>query len=167
MLNKRRKGLLANLVTAVREVCGNPASIIVTLDADDALLGAGVLATLTKAYGGGADATVGTMLRTDKAAHYPAEFEDPKTNRGGNVWQHLRSFRKHLFDTVPDAVLKLDGGYVELANDWAYMLPIIERADCAVYVREPLYLYEPSGYGKGEDRIQREENIARLVNARA
>ena len=165
--NTWRKGFLANLVTAVRDVCGNPASIIVTLDADDALLGAGVLATLTEAYEGGADATVGTMLRTDKATHYPADFENPRLNRGGNVWQHLRSFRKHLFDCVPDAMLKLDGNYVELANDWAYMLPIIERADCPVYVREPLYLYEPSGYGKGEDRLQREENIARLVNARA
>ena len=166
VLNKRRKGLLANLVTAVREMCGNPASIIVTLDADDALLGAGVLARLTEAYGGGADATVGTMLRTDKAAHYAAELEDPRVNRGGNVWQHLRSFRKHLFDGVPDAMLKLDGDYVELANDWAYMLPIIERANRPVYLREPLYLYEPSGHGKGEDRAQREKNIARLVSAR-
>ncbi|MES1928868.1 putative glycosyltransferase [Salinisphaera dokdonensis CL-ES53] len=167
VLNKRRKGLLANLVTAVREMCGNPASIIVTLDADDALLGAGVLARLTEAYGAGADATVGTMLRTDKPAHYPAKLEEPRSNRGGNVWQHLRSFRKHLFDAVPDAMLKLDGAYVELANDWAYMLPIIERADRPVYIREPLYLYEPSGAGKGADRIQREQNIARLTNARA
>ena len=83
--------------------------------------------------------------------------------RGGNVWQHLRSFKKRLFDAIPDDALRLDGDYIDLANDWAYMLPIVEMADMPVHIAEPLYLYEPSGIWKGADRALREEVIARIV----
>ena len=37
--NRRRRGLLANMVTAIRMICTDPETVIVTLDADDALLG--------------------------------------------------------------------------------------------------------------------------------
>ena len=79
------------------------------------------------------------------------------------MWQHLRSFRKRLFDAIPDEALRLDGEYVDLASDWAFMLPIVETADNPVHVPEPLYLYEPSGMGKGTGRAAREEVIRRIV----
>ena len=161
--NRRRRGLLANLVTAVRTICTDPESIIVTLDADDALIGDRVLERLAVEYGQGADVTVGSMLRTDKAAHYPACFDRPRECRGGNVWQHLRSFRKRLFDAVPEEALRLDGEYVDIASDWAFMLPIVEMAAHPVHITEPLYLYEPSGTGKGAGRADREATIARIV----
>ena len=126
--NRRRRGLLANMVTAVRMICGDPETVIVTLDADDALIGNRVLERLAAEYERGADVTVGSMLRTDKAADYPVCFDRPRQRRGGNVWQHLRSFRKRLFDAVPDEALRLDGEYVDIANDWAFMLPIVEMA---------------------------------------
>ena len=88
----------------------------------------------------------------------------PRRYRGGNVWQHLRSFRKRLFDAIPDDALRLDGEYVDLANDWAFMLPIVEMARNPVHVTEALYLYEPSGVGKDvAGRAAREETVARLV----
>ena len=161
--NRQRQGSLANLVTAVRLVCTNPESVIVTLDADDTLLGDGVLERLAAKYESGADLTVGSMLRTDKAAKYPAELEAPRTHRGGNVWQHLRSFRKRLFDAIPDEALRLDGEYIELASDWAFMLPMVETATRPVQISQPLYLHEPSGCGKGADRTVREETIGRIV----
>ena len=68
--------------------------------------------------------------------------------RHRNVWQHLRSFRKRLFDAIPDEALRLDGAYVDLAADWAFMLPIVEMAEKPSYIFESLYLYEPSGMGK-------------------
>ena len=92
--NRRRHGLLANMVTAIRMICTDPETVIVTLDADDALLGDRVLERLAAAYARGADVTVGSMLRTDKAAEYPVCFDRPRERRGGNVWQYLRSFRK-------------------------------------------------------------------------
>ena len=166
--NRRRRGLLANMVTAIRMMCADPASVIVTLDADDALIGDGVLLRLAAEYERGADVTVGSMLRTDKAADYPVCFDRPRERRGGNVWQHLRSFRKRLFDAIPDDALRLDGEYVDLANDWAFMLPIVEMARNPVHVTEALYLYEPSGIGKdAAGKAAREETVARLVAGEA
>ena len=72
--------------------------------------------------------------------------------------------RKRLFDAIPDDALRLDGEYVDLANDWAFMLPIVEMARNPVHVTEALYLHEPSGVGKGAaGRAAREETVARLV----
>ena len=161
--NRRRRGLLANMVIAVRRICTDPETVIVTLDADDALIGDRVLERLAAEYERGADVTVGSMLRTDKAADYPVRFDRPRERRGGNVWQHLRSFRKRLFDAVPDEALRLDGEYVDIANDWAFMLPIVEMAAHPVHITEPLYLYEPSGMKKGTRRSDREAVIARIV----
>ena len=161
--NRRRCGLLANMATAVRMICMDPATVIVTLDADDALISDRVLERLAAEYEQGADVTVGSMLRTDKAAHYPACFDRPRERRGGNVWQHLRSFRKRLFDAVPDEALRLDADYVDIATDWAFMLPIVEMAAHPVHIVESLYLYEPSGIGKVAGRADREATIARIV----
>ena len=58
------------------------------------------------AYDRGADVTVGSMLRTDKDTRYPVDLGDPRGARGGNVWQHLRSFKKRLFDAIPDDWLR-------------------------------------------------------------
>ena len=162
--NRRRQGLLANMVAAIRLVCADPETVIVTLDADDALIGDGVLLRLATEYDRGADVTVGSMLRTDKAADYPVRFDRPREHRGGNVWQHLRSFRKRLFDAIPDDALRLDGEYIDLANDWAYMLPIVEMAENPVHIADALYLHEPSATGRDPaGKLQREEVVARIV----
>ncbi|MDE0342618.1 MAG: glycosyltransferase [Deltaproteobacteria bacterium] len=163
LCNPRRRGLLANMVTAIRTICADGETVIVTLDADDALIGDRVLERLAAEYRRGADVTVGSMLRTDNAADYPVCFERPRECRGGNVWQHLRSFQKRLIDAIPDEALRLDGDYASLASDWAFMLPIVEMADNLVRIPQPLYLYEPSGVGKGADRTAREEAIGRIV----
>ena len=162
---RERRGALANIVWALRHICRNPRSIIVLVDLDDALLGPGALARVAAELERGADLTVGGMLRTDKARRYPVDFVRPRESRGGNVWQHLRAFRRALFDRVPDEALRLDGEYVDLAWDWALMLSLVEVADNPRYIDEPLYLYEPSGVGKSEDeRIVREQIIARIVS---
>ena len=162
--NRRRRGLLANMVTAIRAICAKPDTVIVTLDADDALIGDDVLLRLAAEYDRGADVTVGSMLRTDKAADYPVRFDRPREHRGGNVWQHLRSFRKRLFDAIPDDALRLDGEYIDIPNDWAYMLPIVEMARNPAHIADILYLHEPSGTGKdGEGKALRDEVIARIV----
>lgn len=157
-----RRGLLANMDLAIRRLCGNPESIIVTLDLDDALIGTDVIDTLVNTYAEGADLTVGSMLRTDKASPGKANFQNPRGERGGNVWQHLRSFRKSLWDALPEHCLKLDGDYVDLANDWAYMLPLCELAQNPVFLAKPLYLHEPSGKRDTKTRLEREAIISRL-----
>jgi len=158
-----RRGQLANMVSAIRHICTNADSVIVTLDMDDALLGDDVIDRLAEEFESGADVTVGSMLRTDKDCSYAVSFRDPRSNRGGNVWQHLRAFRKSLFDSIPDDALRVKGTYVDMAIDWAFMIPMVELAAHPVWIRRPLYLYETSGMGKGPDRHQREERIARIL----
>lgn len=160
---RERRGQLANMTLAIRHICSNPQSVIVTLDLDDALIGDGVLARLEREYSKGADVTIGSMLRTDKHATYPVVLDNPRQARGGNVWQHLRSFRKYLFDAIPDEDIRIEGYYVDIAVDWSFMLPIVEMAKRPVWIQDLLYLYESSGMGKGTDRKQREEQIAAIV----
>jgi broad specificity phosphatase PhoE len=160
---RERRGQLANMTLAIRHICTSQDSVIVTLDMDDALVGPGVLDRVAAEYNQGADVTVGSMLRTDKHVEYPVTFENPRQHRGGNVWQHLRTFRKRLFDAIPDHELRLDGRYVDMAVDWAFMPPIVEMAKQPAWIREPLYLYEPSGLGKGAEQEARERQIAAIV----
>lgn len=163
---RRRAGLMANTVYAIRHLCMSPKQVTVTLDADDHLIGDHVLERLTKEYRSGADLTIGSMLRTDKFADYPVRFDNPRSHRGGNVWQHLRSFKKALFDELPDDLLKINGAYVELASDWAFMLPMAEMARHPVWIREPLYLHEPGEPRDPARAKAREAVIAHLVARR-
>ncbi|GIK54141.1 MAG: hypothetical protein BroJett014_31140 [Planctomycetota bacterium] len=160
---RERRGQMTNLTLAIRHICTNPTSVIITLDLDDALIGPEVVARVAEEYARGSEVTVGSMLRTDKHVEYAVNLDSPRTARGGNVWQHLRTFRKYLFDAIPDQDLRVDGQYVDIAVDWAFMLPIVEMAQRKSWLREPLYLYEPSGLGKGEDRAKREAQIAAIV----
>jgi 2-polyprenyl-3-methyl-5-hydroxy-6-metoxy-1,4-benzoquinol methylase len=161
--NPHRRGLLANTVEAIRVHCGHPHSVMITLDADDCLIGSDVLDILDAHYAQGADMTAGSMCRTDKKACYPPVFERPRAHRGGNVWQHLRSFRKSLFEAIPDDYLRLDGDYVELASDWAIMLPMAELAVSPRWIEQALYLHEPGGGRDPATTRQRELVIAALM----
>ena len=137
--------------------------MIITLDADDALIGTSVLERLRREYDNGADATVGSMLRMDKEAAYPANFERPRWWTS-NVWQHLRTFRKYLFDAIDPDDLKLEGKWIDIATDWAFMVPIIEMAQNPRYIPEPLYLYEPSERKRQTDRSKRDTVIAGILD---
>lgn len=163
--NRTRRGMLANVHRAVHDFVASPATVVLTVDADDSLIGRSALRRVAEEYQRGADLTVGSMRRTDKDVHYPTDFSDPRSRRGGNVWQHLRTFKKCLFDRIAEDDLKLDGEWIELANDWAFMIPMAEMAEHPVYIPEQLYLYEPS-LDKGlreADRTAREATIARIL----
>ena len=160
--NDTRRGLLQNTWEAVTHFCNNPDSVIITLDADDALIGTDALARVKREYDAGADVTVGSMLRLDKEANYVPNFDNPRSNRGGNVWQHLRTFRKRLFDAISVDDLKLDGQWIDIANDWAFMLPIVEMAARPVHIPDCLYLHDPTS-PKDDVLREREANIKRII----
>ena len=94
------------------------------------------------------------------------DFDNPRS-RGINVWQHLRTFRKYLFDAIAVEDLQLDDGWIDLANDWAFMVPIIEMASDPRHIPEPLYLYEPAAPKNGEIRRRRDLVIARILKKSA
>jgi len=169
-----RRGPLANLSSAVKDVCVNPMSVIITLDMDDHLVRDDALELLEEFYfRQRVWVTVGSMLRTDKATReessYPVCFCLPRSKRGGgNVWLHLRSFYKFLFDRVHDRDLRdPQGEYYDLAADWAYMLPIVEQATrykCG-FINEILYYYSPSDFAiQGDFNNRREKVIDEIVS---
>jgi len=148
----QRRGM-ANLVWAIRHICTNPESIIVQVDLDDCLVGNQVLNVLDNEYRKGADLTVGSLIRTDKNKKYSVNFNKPRNNFGGNIWLHLRTFKKRLFDSVPDEAFRIDGEYIPVAQDWAFMLPMVELAQHPKFIDRILYLYEPFGDGKNLKEI--------------
>ena len=160
--NEQRCGGLYNTWNAIANFCADPESVIITLDADDALIGEHVLELVRAEYEDGADATVGSMLRLDKEASYPPNFERPRW-WDSNVWQHLRTFRKRLFDAIDVEDLKVDGEWIYLATDWAFMVPIVEMASSPRHIAEPMYLYEPAEPKDEGNRRKRDSVIARIL----
>ena len=160
--NEAPRGGLHNTWNAVTGFCVDPETVIITLDADDSLIGEHVVDRVREEYEDGADATVGSMLRLDKESHYPVNFDDPR-RWDSNVWQHLRTFRKRLFDAIDVADLKLDGEWIDQATDWAFMVPIIEMAKSPRYIPEPLYRYEPASPKNDAGRRARDRVISRIL----
>ena len=160
--NERRRGGLYNTWNAIVNFCANPDSVIITLDADDALIGEHVLDRILGEYETGADATVGSMLRLDKEASYPVNFDNPRW-WDSNVWQHLRTFRKRIFDAIDVEDFKIDGEWIGVATDWAFMVPIIEMASSPRHIAENLYLYEPAAPKDDSGRGDRDLVIVRVL----
>jgi len=166
MTLRQRRGALANLVRVLHHTLTNADTVVVLVDLDDALLGNDALERVMAAFDVGHDLAVGGMRRTDKARRVPPRFDDPRAHRGGEVWQHLRAFRRSLFDRVPDAALRDDDGeYFDLGSDWALMIALAELADAPFALDGTLYLHEPSGHGKrGAMRDEREAIIGRILS---
>ena len=79
------------------------------LDGDDALIGNTVLSNINTKYDAyNADVIIGRMHQTYRLQphyRYPVDFTNPRKT-GGNVWQHLKTFKKYLFDSIPLPYLK-------------------------------------------------------------
>ncbi len=160
--NRFSRIIIENIVVGIREVIEKRDAIVAMLDADDALIGEDVVTRVLDIYGNGADLTVGSMLRTDKYREYPVQFNNARFKRGSNVWQHLRTFRKYLFDNITEEDLKVDGDWIPYAEDWAFMLPMVEMANSPVWIEEPLYLYDPDTALHNYSIEEREEMIQRI-----
>lgn len=152
---------LENIGAALRYVCVNPESVIVQVDADDALL-PGAVEEIRAAYRLGADLAIGGMLRTDKARQYPLDLAHPR-RRGNNPWIHVRTFRRHLYDQISTSHFKRGGKWLEHAEDWALMVPLIEAAKNPVILERPCYWYEPSSDKAQRDLADREAIIAHVM----
>ena len=135
---------------------------MLTLDADDALTGRHVLDMVRSEYDDGAASPLARCLCwTRKLTTLSISRNHGHGN--SNVWQHLRTFRKFLFDAIDVEDLKLDGEWIDLANDWAFMVPMAEIARSPRHIPEPLYIYEPAEAKQQVDRQQRNSVIARIL----
>jgi len=143
----KNAGYLANFIESVQCVCQRPETLLVVLDQDDALMGRDVVERIWTAWRDGADLINGPMFRPSKPLQlYPVSYDQPRAKGGGNVWAHLRAFRKSLFDQVP---LTIWHGAPETncLTDFLTMVPMAELAQKPVYLDGPyVYLHDREAY---------------------
>ena len=163
--NHERKGRIPNTILAVRDICSNSDTLIVILDQDDALMDVSVVDALHRCVKAGNDIVLGSMYRPDKPLKvYHPNFVNPSETYGGEVWIHLRAFRKKLFDRLTDSQLQhKDGQWFEECEDYATMVPMVEMAEKPVYFPRYLYYHERTTPYTDEVRVKKDEVILDLV----
>ena len=160
--NSTRRCAFIKTWNTITRSCDNPDTVILTFDTDGALLGEHAPSRVRIEYDARAGVSVGSIPRLDKEAFYPVDFQERPSWRS-NVCQHLRTFRKNPFDAIYIEDLKLDGEWTDLANDWAFMVPIVEMAASPRHIPEPLYLYEHSDQKRSVYRVERDSIIAGIL----
>jgi hypothetical protein len=154
----RRAGYLENFREAVKAICVNPDAMLVVLDQDDALMRDDVILRLREASSAGADLINAPMFRPDKPLSlYEINYEAPRQRGGGNVWSHLRAFKKSLFERVPGDVWNSAPDPCCL-SDFLTMVPMAELARRPVWLDGPyLYWHERAPYSL--ERKKRELDV--------
>eukprot|EP00045_Choanoeca_perplexa_P016441 m.222974 g.222974 ORF g.222974 m.222974 type:complete len:2105 (+) comp17261_c1_seq2:280-6594(+) len=169
-------GTMAVKLHVIRRVCVNPRSIIATLDLDDFLLtqkkgNPSVIESIQSCFQDTSCwVALGGMLLDNKHKRYPLRLMNPRMDpAAGNVWQHLRCFRKFLFDRIPASHFRLSstGAYVQHGTDWAFMIPIVEQAGPSRVFEFPsdsrFYFYERCRlYSMKEQEVHLDETAKHL-----
>lgn len=142
-----RVGYMQNFRESIEHVCVNPDTLLVVLDQDDALMHVDAVQALKDAWRSGADLINAPMFRPDKPLTlYDVSHESPRERGGGNVWAHLRAFRKSLFESVPGHVWEAAVD-PDCLSDFLTMVPMTELASKPLFLDGPyLYWHERSPY---------------------
>jgi hypothetical protein len=163
----RHAGRMPNFRLGITEICTDPEMLVVVLDMDDALLSRTAVSRLRAEYERGCDVVLAAMFRPDKPTKlYHPNFSEPRRHWGGEVWIHLRAFRKRLFDAIPTEDLQLEGRWIEQCTDYATMLPMVESCRQPVYIPEYLYFHERSTPRTPEVRTVKDDIIRRILAKR-
>ncbi|MHC1709806.1 MAG: glycosyltransferase [Methanomassiliicoccales archaeon] len=163
--NTERRGVLFNVHRAIKNYCTDPNTVIVILDMDDQLLGPNVLGSVHDQYMSGADMTIGTPWKWGKGIlPYEPDFENVRMPRFGDVWMHLRTFRKFLFDRIPTSYFKKDGEWIDKFTELTYMVPMVQMALDPRHVPDPNYLWQPTQIRNEEHRIRNMETKEHVAN---
>lgn len=182
--NRFRVGVAQNTYKAIHYFIENKESVICILDADDALLGKKTLKNVLEKYTFfDADVVVGKMYRTDKiSAHYKytPNFLNPRLY-GGNVWQHIRSFKKYLFDSLDFNDLKIENQaqkskdiltsrkfsqkmvFPEHCWDFAYMVPIVEMSKNPMCINHFNIYHDRTTINTPKIKALKEKEIAEIL----
>ena len=157
-------GRIPNFLTAIGDICVDPETLVVILDLDDALMHGAAVTRLRAAWAAGHDVVLANCFRPDKPLKlYEPDLAAPRAHGGGEVWPHLRAFRKRLFDSVPVDYFQLDGEWVEECTDYATMLPMVEVATRPLFIPEYLYFHQRSTSRTPEARARKDAIIRRLL----
>ncbi len=163
--NATHRGRMANLVWAVRQLCSDPDTLVVIVDLDDALLDRRTVGDLRRAVAHGHDLIVSAPYRPDEPTRvYAPDFKTARAAYGGDVWIHLRAFKKRLFDALPDDLLQEAGDWLAICTDYATMVPMSERAASPVYLPHYSCWHERSTVYDEQMCRRRDELIVRLLS---
>lgn len=182
--NRFRVGVAQNTYKSIHYFMGNQESIVCVLDADDALIGKNALNNVFEKYSClDTDVVVGKMYRTDKLhAHYKytPNFINPRLY-GGNVWQHIRSFKKYLFDSLSFDDLKIANKQPQTDDillskrfnqkmifpdhcwDFTYMIPIVEMSENPTWVNHFNVFHDRATTITTEIKKRKEEIISEIL----
>ena len=189
--NRFRMGSAHNIYKAIHYFIKNQEAVIMLVDADDALIGSKCIQNVMDKYDqNGADLVIGKMYRTDKLnAHYQytPDFINPRLY-GGNVWQHLKSFRKYLFDSLNFDDLKIElkndqkqikENYIiskkysstkvfpEYCFDYTIMIPMVELSSRPMQINQFNYFFDPSTKRTIEVRQRKNEIIEDILKKKS
>jgi glycosyltransferase involved in cell wall biosynthesis len=179
--NQIRQGGMANTYKAIHYFASNPETVIMTIDGDDAIIGKTTFEKIIKKYrNDNADVVIGGMYQTYRLQayyRYPANFVNPRNN-GGNVWQHIRTFKKYLFDSLDISDLKITNTNQSaitkaLSNQWlpgcadfAMMVPIIELSKNPMQLDGFCYYHERE-VTNPERKTIKEQCVADILNKKS
>jgi uncharacterized radical SAM superfamily Fe-S cluster-containing enzyme len=182
--NRFRVGVAQNTYKAIHYFLENQESVVCIIYADDALIGKNTLKNIFEKYSFfGADVVIGKMYRTDKIlAHYKytPNFINPRLY-GGNVWQHIRSFKKYLFVSLSFDDLKIANKqqqtddillakrfskkmvFPEHCWDFTYMIPIIEMSENPMWINHFNIFHDRTTTNTIEIKQRKEEIISEIL----
>lgn len=148
--NPKRRGMLANIYTAVKKA--KPRWIVATVDGDDTLRGTDALsriATIYKdnpkiwmTYGSWVSDPIGA--RRCNCAAFPHEIiKKNRFRKYPYISSQLRTFYAGLFQKIRKKDMQHKGKFFMAAGDVAFMIPMLEMASKGhfYYVQEALYTY--------------------------
>lgn len=144
-LNKKRKGVAANIYKGIKLACAEDEDVIVIYDADDELT-KDALATVAKAYKNNKIlATYGSYWRFDikRKTKTSKPYNKNKPIRK-QKWHgsHLKTFKYKLYKHLPKEYLKdSNGEWYQAASDLALMIPLLELAglDRTKHIKKCIY----------------------------
>jgi len=182
--NRFRVGVAQNTYKAIHYFLENQESVVCVVDADDAIIGRNALKNIFEKYSFfDADVVIGKMYRTDKIhAHYKytPNFINPRLY-GGNVWQHIRSFKKYLFDSLSFDDLKIPNKqqqtddillskrfsqkmvFPEHCWDFTYMIPIVEMSENPMWINHFNVFHDRTTINTTEIKQRKEEIISEIL----
>lgn len=185
IMNRFRVGVAQNTYKAIHYFLENQESVVCVVDADDAIIGKNALKNVFEKYSFfGADVVIGKMYRTDKIqAHYKytPNFSNPRSY-GGNVWQHIRTFRRYLFESLRFSDLKIENRncctedtllarrfshknvFPEHCWDFTYMIPIVEMSDNPMWINHFNIYHDRTTTNTTEIKQRKEEIISEILS---
>ncbi len=136
-----RLGVIGNQASMILDAPMEPSDIVAFLDGDDRFAHQRVISRLLEVYADpSVDLSYGNYQPDPPHEGCPPVLPVPPdvcrveggyrrwTRRNPTPWNHLRTFRRRIFDAIPDSYMKMRGQWLDGGADYALMTPALELA---------------------------------------